>query len=167
MFRPFRPVSTYHQGDKFSVQDKCQGRGENMPTGRDIPSQEAPPRPSVLRDFTKRTTHSPIIHRPTNGLGTKWAARLQTLNINNDTEQPVDISGRKETGRIRKAVVPRRRKPTPLQTARWKAVQKAKRKGLPIRGIARELNIHRNTSRKYMDAESPPIARGRPTSTTS
>ena len=138
-----------------------------MPAGRDIPSQEAPPRPSVLRDFTKRTTHSPIIDRPTNGLGTKWAARLQTLNINNDTEQPVDISGRKETGRIRKAVVPRRRKPTPLHTARLRAVQKAKRKGLSIRGIARELNIHRNTSRKYMDAESPPIARGRPTSTTS
>ena len=37
--------------------------------GRDIPSQEAPPRPSVLRGFAGRTTHSPIIHQPTNGLG--------------------------------------------------------------------------------------------------
>ena len=138
-----------------------------MPAGWDIPSQEAPPRPSVLRDFTKRTTHSPIIDRPTNGLGTKWAARLQTLNINNDTEQPVANSDRNGTGRVRKTVTPRRRKPTPLQTARWKAVQKAKRKGLSMRGIARELGIHRNTVRKYMDAESPPIARGRPTSTTS
>ena len=50
------------------------------------------------------------------------------------------------------------RKPTPLQTARWKAVQKAKRNGLSIRGIARELRIHRETVRKYMNAESPPMS---------
>ena len=55
-------------------------------------------------------------------------------------------------------------KPTPLQTVRWKAVQKAKRKGLSIRGIARELSIHRDTVRKYMNAESPPISRARATS---
>ena len=135
--------------------------------GRDIPSQEAPPRPSVLRGFAGRTTHSPIIHQPTNGLGSKWIARLATPDTNHDTERPVDTSGRNGTRRVRKTATPTRRKPTPLHTARWRAVQKAKRKGLSIRGIARELNIHRNTSRKYMDAESPPIARGRPTSTTS
>ena len=56
------------------------------------------------------------------------------------------------------------RKPTPLQTARWKAVQKAKRKGLSIRGIARELSIHRDTVRKYMNAESPPMPPARATS---
>jgi hypothetical protein len=32
--------------------------------GRDIPSQEAPPRPSVLRGFAGRTAHSPITHHP-------------------------------------------------------------------------------------------------------
>ena len=135
--------------------------------GRDIPSQEAPPRPSVLRGFAGRTTHSPIIHQPTNGLGTKWTAGLANLDANHDDEQPASTSDRNGTGRVRKTATPTRRKPTPLHTARWRAVQKAKRKGLSIRGIARELNIHRNTSRKYMDAESPPIARGRPTSTTS
>ena len=56
------------------------------------------------------------------------------------------------------------RKPTPLQPARWKAVQKAKRKGLSIRGIARELSIHRDTVRKYIDAESPPMSPARATS---
>ena len=134
--------------------------------GRDIPSQEAPPRPSVLRGFAGRTAHSPISHQPTNGLGTKWAARLATLDANHDAEQPVSTSDRNGTGRVRKAVTPRRRKPTPLQTARWKAVQKAKRKGLSMRGIARELGIHRDTVKKYMNAEGPPMARGRPTSTT-
>ena len=129
--------------------------------GRDIPSQEAPPRPSVLRGFAGRTTHSPIIHQPTNGLGSKWEAKLATLDANHDAEQPVATSGRNGTGRVRKAVGPRRKKPTPLQTARWKAVQRAKRKGLSMRGIARELGIHRDTVKKYMNAESPPVAPSR------
>ena len=129
--------------------------------GRDIPSQEAPPRPSVLRGFTRRTTHSPIINQPTNGLGTKWEAKLATLDANHDAEQPVATSGRNGAGRVRKAVGPRRKKPTPLQTARWKAVQRAKRKGLSMRGIARELGIHRDTVKKYMNAERPPVAPSR------
>ena len=133
--------------------------------GRDIPSQEAPPRPSVLRGFAGRTTHSPIIHQPTNGLGSKWAARLANPDTNHDAEQPVATSGRNGTGRVHKTVGPRRRKPTPLQTARWKAVQRAKRKGLSIRGIARELGIHRDTAKKYMNAERPPTSPGRPAST--
>ena len=106
--------------------------------GRIIPTQEAPQRPNILRNFTKRTAHTPAPHLDSNG-----------------------------AGRARKAVTPRWRKPTPLQTARWRAVRKAKRKGLSIRGIARELGIHRNTVRKYMDAESPPMARGREKATAS
>ena len=133
--------------------------------GRDIPSQEAPPRPSVLRGFAGRTTHSPIVHQPTNGLDSKWAARLATLDADHDAEHPTATSGRNGTGRVRKAVGPRPRKPTPLQTARWKAVQKAKRKGLSMRGIARELGIHRDTVKKYMNAESPPTSPGRSAST--
>ena len=129
--------------------------------GRDIPSQEAPPRPSVLRGFAGRTTHSPIVHQSANGLDSKWAARLATPDANHDAEQPVANSGRNGTGRVRKTMTPRRRKPTPLQTARWKAVQKAKRKGLSMRGIARELGIHRYPVKKYMNAESPPTSPGR------
>ena len=123
--------------------------------GRDVPSQEPPPRPSVLRGFAGRTAHSPIIHQPTNGLGSKWIARLATPDNNHDADQPVEASGRNGTARVRKAVSPRRRKPTPLQTARWRAVQKAKRKGLSIRGIARELGIHRDTVRKYNGHQKP------------
>ena len=68
--------------------------------GRDIPSQEAPPRPSVLRGFAGRTTHSPIIHQSTNGLGSKWIARLATPDTNHDAEQPVTTSGRNGTRRV-------------------------------------------------------------------
>ena len=73
-----------------------------------------------------------------------------------------DDSDRNGGARVRRTATPRSRKPTPLQTVRWKAVQKAKRKGLSIRGIARELSIHRDTVRKYMHAESPPMAGARP-----
>ena len=134
--------------------------------GHDVPSQEAPPRPSVLRGFAGRTAHSPIIHQPTvNGLGSKWATRLATQDTNHDADQPIEASGRNGTARVRNAVSPRRRKPTPLQTARWRAVQKAKRKGLSIRGIARELGIHRDTAKKYMNADRPPTSPGRLTAT--
>ena len=64
-------------------------------------------------------------------------------------------------------MTPSQRKPTPLQTARWRAVRKAKRKGLSIRGIARELGIHRDTVKRYMNADTPPTARPRATSTVS
>ena len=147
-----------------AVVDVLEGLDDSLAVqheGRDIPSQEAPTRPSVLRGFDRRTTHSPFIHQPTNGLGSKWAARLANPDTNHDAERPIATSGRNGTGRVRKAVNPRRRKPTPLQTARWKAVQRAKRKGLSIRGIARELGIHRDTVRKYMSAESPRMSPSR------
>ena len=115
---------------------------------------------TVLRGFVGRTVHTPIPHLPSNGLGGKWVARLATL----DAEVSHDAADRNGGGRVRKAATQIRRKPTPLQTARWKAVHKAKRKGLFIRGIARELGIHRDTVKKYMNAESPPVARPRLTS---
>ena len=135
---------------------------------RDIPSQEAPPPPSVLRGFAGRTAHSPIIQQATNGTGNKWAARLATQDTNHDhdVDQSVETYDRNGTGRVRKAVSSRGRKPTPLQTARWRAVQKAKRKGLSIRGVARELSIHRDTAKKYMNADRPPTSPGRLTATT-
>ena len=131
--------------------------------GQIIPTQEAPQRPNILRDFTERTVPTPSPHIDSNGLGRRWADKLAQL----DGEVSQDTADSNGAGRVRKAVSPRWRKPTPLQTARWKAVRKAKRKGLSIRGIARELGIHRDTVKKYMDAESPPLSRGRAKSTVS
>ena len=53
------------------------------------------------------------------------------------------------------------RKPTFLQRERWKAIQKARRKGISLRAIERELGIHRSTTRKYLDAEGPPTRQSR------
>ena len=59
------------------------------------------------------------------------------------------------------------RKPTFLQKERWKAIQKARRKGMSLRAIQRELGIHRATIKKYMDADGPPGRRSRPVLTAS
>ena len=67
---------------------------------------------------------------------------------------------KRPVGRPPKPASPRR-KPTPRQTVRWKAVQQAKLRGLSIRAIARELGIHGNTVRKYAEAKSPPMMRTR------
>ena len=41
----------------------------------------------------------------------------------------------------------------------WYAVQKAKLEGMSVRQMARELGLHRDTVRRYIDAESPPTRR--------
>ena len=58
------------------------------------------------------------------------------------------------------------RKPTFLQKARWQAILKAKRNGMSIRGIARDLGINRATVRKYIDADTPPTRQSRIAATT-
>ena len=50
------------------------------------------PRQSALRGFDERTEHSPIVHQPTNGLGSKWAAKLATPSTNHGAEQHVAAS---------------------------------------------------------------------------
>ena len=51
------------------------------------------------------------------------------------------------------------RRSTFLQQARWDAVQRAKLEGMPVRKMARELGLHRDTVRRYIDVESPPTRR--------
>ena len=48
------------------------------------------------------------------------------------------------------------RKPTFLQRERWKAIQKARRKGMSLRAIDRDLGIHRSTIKNYLDSQGPP-----------
>ena len=59
------------------------------------------------------------------------------------------------------------RKPTFLQKERWKAIQKARRKGMSLRAIERDLGINRATVRKYLDSEGPPTRPPRAGPTTS
>ena len=43
-------------------------------------------------------------------------------------------------------------KPTFLRKERWKAIQKARRKGMSLRAIKRDLGINRATVRNYLDS---------------
>ena len=157
---------TSYAGTVVDVLESLDGHLEVQHQGRDIPSQEAPPRPSILRDLAGRTGHtvasylSPIVNG--NGLAGISATELATPDQAHHVGKLLTVAGPNGTSRVRKSASPPRRKPTPLQTARWKAVQKAKDKGLSIRGIARELGIHRDTAKKYMNAKSPPITGHQP-----
>ena len=132
--------------------------------GRIVPSQEASPHPSVLRGFAGRTLHTPGSHLPNYGLGSKWVDRLANLVAAHEAKMPPAASNHNGTERSRPTATRRRRRLSALQKARWKAVQKAKRKGLSIRRIAQELGMHRETVRKCMNAERPPVVRSRLTS---
>ena len=151
-------------GQHVDVLEGLDGRLSVQHEGRIVASQEAPPRPSILRSFNTRTVHTTGPSRHTNGVGTGLEDEVAIVGAMPEADNLHNDADRNGSVRIRKTVTPRSRKPTQLQTVRWKAVHKAKRKGLSIRGIARELGIHRDTVRKYMNAESPPMSRARPTS---
>ena len=153
-----------YAGSVVDVLEGLDGRLAVQHEGRIVASQEAPPRPSILRSFDTRTVHTAVPSRHTNGVSTRLEDEVAVTGAMLEADKLRDDADRNGGVRVRKTVTPRSRKPTPLQTARWKAVQKAKRKGLSIRGIARELGIHRDTVRKYMNAESPLISRARATS---
>ena len=123
-----------YAGAVMDVLEGLDGQLAVQHEGQIIPTQKAPQRPNILRNFTERTTHTPSHHLDSNGPGRRWVDKLAQL----DVHVPRDTADGNGAGRVRNAVTPRQRKPTPLQTARWRAVRKAKRKGLSIRGIARE-----------------------------
>ena len=150
-----------YAGLAVEVLEGMDGRLAVQHEGRIVASQEAPPRPSILRSFDTRTVHTTVPGRHTNGVSTRPEDEVAIMGTMLEADNRHDDADRNGAVRVRKTVTSRSRKPTPLQTARWKAVRKAKRKGLSIRGIARELGIHRDTVRKYINAESPPVSSAR------
>ena len=102
-----------------------------------VPTQEAPPRPGVLRTLNA-----------TRGLGSvtveNLAAGMDTNGIGGHEREGLGAmtaigrglaAGRLTTDRESEAVHPKAqppRPPTPRQRARWKAVQRAKRRGLSL-----------------------------------
>ena len=137
-----------YAGAKVEVQEAPDGQLAVQHEGRIIPTQEAPPRPSVLRSFNGASPHTPTPHQGISGAGSHLRDRLaspEAVSVDGHADAP--NSG----GRVRKAAIISRRKPTPRQRARLN--------GLSIRGIARELGMHRDTVRRYMAAESPLMMR--------
>ena len=101
-----------------------------------IATQEAPPRPGILRNFNGRSSHQDMPHLYGNRIGRRWAEALASPDkerVAGAARDGVAVNG---VARVQRNATGSRRKPTPLQVARWTAVQKAKRRGLSIRGVA-------------------------------
>ena len=100
------------------------------------------------------------------GLGERWIETLEPLHSrsedDNDPSMIIDdvaIAG--------KPAATSARQPTFLQKERWKTIQKARRQGMSLRSIEREMGIHRGTIKKYLEAEGPPTRQSRVVSSTS
>ncbi len=147
-----------YAGAAGEVLEGLDGRLSVRHEGRIVAAQEAPPSPVFLRDGRRRSATPPVAPSGANGLGEPWAATLKypDSRAEDDRDQGA-IPGRVSPARTPAAAAPR--KPTFLQAERWKAIQKARRKGMSLRAIERELGIHRATIKKYLDAEGPPTRR--------
>ena len=134
--------------------------------GRIINAQEAPPSPVFLRNGKGESATPPLSPAQGRSSDQRWSATLKLLDSRAaDEEHQVGFTDGGSATSTPATVSPR--KPTFLQRERWKAIQKARRKGMSLRAIQRELGIHRATIKKYMDADGPPGRRSRPTLTTS
>ncbi len=120
-----------------------------------IATQEAPPDPVFLRNGHQPPAVPPVAPIGVNHWDEHWTAHLAPLAASQEPEadQP-DFTGGEVAAAPPATVAPR--KPTFLQKERWKAVQKARRKGMSPRTIERELRIHRATIRSCLEAGGPP-----------
>ena len=139
----------------MEVLEGLDGRLSVRHEGSIIASQEAPPSPVFLRNGHQHSAPVPVPPSGANGLDQRWTAALQPLDsrVDDDKDQAAIPDRADPTSKPKVASV---RKPTFLQKERWKAIQKARRKGMSLRAIERELGIHRGTIKKYLDAEGPP-----------
>jgi len=131
-----------YAGNRVEIQELLDGNLIVCYQGRTIATREAPPRPGILRSGNQ-TPERELAPVP------QW---LDHILRQNETE------GKEK--RSKKLASPRTttpRKPTPRQKARWDAVQAENDRGLSLRAIARVLGISRNTVKKYVTLESPPV----------
>ena len=129
------------------------GRLSLQHEGRIIASQDAPPSPGALRIGRGPSACATVPPPAPEGLADSPATVPEPLKAKIEEAKEYDpATDEEDVAAITVSASPR--KPTFLQRERWKAVQQAKRRGLSIRGMATELGIHRDTVRRYIDAES-------------
>ena len=160
------PERPSYAGAVVEVLEGLDGRLRVRHEGRIINAQEAPPSPVFLRNGQGDSATPLLSPAGAYYSDQRWAATLKTLDSRTaDEGHQVGLTGGTPASST-PATVPSR-KPTFLQKERWKAIQKAMRKGMSLRAIERELGIHRATIKKYMDADGPPGRRSRPALTAS
>ena len=149
------PERPSYAGATVEVLEGLDGQLKVRHEGRIIAAQEAPPSPVSLRNGHQPPTVSPVAPIGVNHWDERWTAHLAPLVSSQEPEadQP-DCTDGEVAAAPPATVAPRQ--PTFLQRERWKAVQKARRKGMSLRAIERELGIHRSTVRSYLEAGGPP-----------
>ena len=134
-----------YAGVRVEVLEGLNGSLRVLHDGRIIPSREAPPRPGTLRRVASDIKHTPVWHGHPNGarplVGSGGGASNDEVNLT--------------SGRVGWSTTAARLKPNQRQRAWWMAVHEARLMGVSIRGIARELDMSRNTVRKYLAATDP------------
>lgn len=165
---PERP--SYVQA-RVEVQERLDGSLVVCYQGRGIPTQEAPPRPAVLRSrnrdhggraiATLECLAGGVTPDGVGGQGQGWVEVVGTAREGAAAGSLVHVRNggayRPNAPDIPAPPWAPRRRPTPLQQARWDAIHHTKRQGLSLRAIARVLGISRDTVRKYAGADSPPV----------
>ncbi len=139
-----------YAGTRVEVQERLDGSLVVSAQGQVIPTQEAPPRASALRGV-----NGAGVGARSAGLPLRLVERLNPYHVEAQARKRRE-PWRPGSGGSPPLLGPPRR-PTPRQQARWDAVQAAKRHGLSIRAIARQLGLARGTVRKYVAASSPPV----------
>ena len=151
-----------YAGLRVDVLERADGELLIRYQGESVDYQEGPPPSSAL--WSEGTGHSPSAE------GKNAGGEQTTSHLNEDQqlllaalEAPVEKRARVKSAAVKSRTAkpkPLRhqlhRTPTATQQAHWEAVQKAKKKGLSLRAIARELGMSRVATRKYAMAESPP-----------
>ena len=140
-----------YAGAQLEVHEGLDGQLLVQYRGRTIPTQEAPPRPGVLRASNGPLRYGPGLERRVNGVGSHPKESLASLDA---SRQRLNGGGRAQASGI--ATQETHGAEGPVEGR-----QQAKLRGLSIRAIARELGIHRNTVSKYAEAKSPPMMRTR------
>ena len=147
-----------YAGAVVVVLEGLDGRLSLQHEGRIIASQDAPPSPASLRSRNE-TSPAATIPTPDPGLASKPSVTAVELPGAKPDQEAAHAAAIDDSDVAGLRVVASPRRPTFLQQERWKAVQQAKLKGMSIRRMARDLGIHRDTVRRYIDAESPPTRR--------
>ena len=106
-----------YAGAQLEVHEGLDGQLLVQYRGRTIPTQEAPPRPGVLRASNGPLRYGPGLDRRVNGVGSHPKESSASLGVIEADSATLNGGG--------KPPASPRRKPTPRQRVRWKAVQQA------------------------------------------
>ena len=93
-----------------SVVDELEGLDGRLAVqheGRIVASQEAPPRPSILRSFDTKTVHTTVLSRYTNGVSIRLEDEVAVTATMLEADKLRDDADRNGAVRVRKTVSPR------------------------------------------------------------